>query len=350
MIKKPIITLCVLAYNRPRDLENTIKSFLWQDYKNSEMVIIDDMSPINLEPIVSRWRKKDRRIKYFRNNKNLGYCKNFNRALNLCRGKYIIFLGDDDIFLTKSSLKLYIKAFSFKDVALVRSNQILFKNFQIDQATKISDKKEISVFRKGKDALENVWIDTTSVAGFGLSNNKKIREMISTKETLYPQLELAGKISLVHNAAVINKYLIGVQSHEKQLNPIRYKLENKTTDIIDDMISVYFRINQFADRNLERNYSFSKYCETVTSSLLLFLPYSSIKNGRLYTSVFILKMLKLNIKLIYNVLFLSALLIYLQPKIAVIKYLSIFKKYNLKNRFSKKEINLINAVLDKYKY
>jgi glycosyltransferase involved in cell wall biosynthesis len=42
-MSKPKISLCVMAYNRPKDLEKTIESYLRQDFKDSEIGTIKNI-------------------------------------------------------------------------------------------------------------------------------------------------------------------------------------------------------------------------------------------------------------------------------------------------------------------
>ncbi len=43
-------------------------------------------------------KKTDERIKLYFNGENLGYTKNFEKAVTLCTGKYIAFADQDDIW------------------------------------------------------------------------------------------------------------------------------------------------------------------------------------------------------------------------------------------------------------
>lgn len=78
-------------------LEECIKSVLAQSYENFELIIVDDASPEALFSIISKF--KDNRIRYFRNEKNLGKTNlvaNWNRCLELATGEFALCIGDDD--------------------------------------------------------------------------------------------------------------------------------------------------------------------------------------------------------------------------------------------------------------
>lgn len=78
-------------------LEKCIKSVLAQTFKDFEVIILNDCSPNDLRHIVNKFT--DNRIKYYENNKNIGALNvvdNWNRCLELSKGKYIALIGDDD--------------------------------------------------------------------------------------------------------------------------------------------------------------------------------------------------------------------------------------------------------------
>lgn len=72
-----------------------VKSILNQSYKNFEFIVIDDASTDK----TSRYLKnlKDKRVKIFRNKKNLGLAKSLNIAISKSKGAYIARMDSDDI-------------------------------------------------------------------------------------------------------------------------------------------------------------------------------------------------------------------------------------------------------------
>lgn len=82
-------------------LQEAIESVTSQTYADWELVIVDDCSPENLEPIVKPFLT-DSRIRYYRNEKNCGAVNvvdNWNICLSYCTGDYVICMGDDDRLL-----------------------------------------------------------------------------------------------------------------------------------------------------------------------------------------------------------------------------------------------------------
>jgi glycosyltransferase involved in cell wall biosynthesis len=96
------------VYNDEKYIADAVNSVLNQSYKDFEFIIIDDHSTDTAPSILSGF--KDKRLKVYRNQKNLGISKSRNRALKLVKGKYIFFT-DSDCIADKNWLKEGLKAF-----------------------------------------------------------------------------------------------------------------------------------------------------------------------------------------------------------------------------------------------
>lgn len=79
-------------------LKEAIESILNQTYRHFEFIIILD-NPENIEHIelLKEYERKDSRIRFFINDKNMGLTNTLNRGLSLANGKYICRMDADDI-------------------------------------------------------------------------------------------------------------------------------------------------------------------------------------------------------------------------------------------------------------
>jgi len=107
---KPLVSLIIPTYNRPRYLHRAISSTLKQTYKNLEIIIIDDNSKQDILSIINEFQ--DNRIKYYKNTTNRGSVYSRNRGLSICTGDYINFLDDDDEILPQ---KIEFQVAKFKE-------------------------------------------------------------------------------------------------------------------------------------------------------------------------------------------------------------------------------------------
>lgn len=95
MVKNnPLLTICIPTFNRAAYLSETIQSILSQTYTNFELIIINDGCTDNTDDVVRAYT--DKRIKYLKNKKNLGYIKTMNKGTMLAKARWIMHVSDDD--------------------------------------------------------------------------------------------------------------------------------------------------------------------------------------------------------------------------------------------------------------
>lgn len=92
-----LISVIIPTYNRAGVLGRSIQSVLAQTYTNLELLIIDDCSDDGTQELVKEF--KDERIRYYRNEENLGASVSRNRGISLAKGKFIAFQDSDDEWL-----------------------------------------------------------------------------------------------------------------------------------------------------------------------------------------------------------------------------------------------------------
>ncbi len=93
--QRPLVSICIPAYARPRELRQAIDSVLIQEPGDLEVVVGDDSG--DLEPVVQA--VGDDRVVYVRNERRLGMAGNWNAVLDRSRGRFVGLLMDDDRLL-----------------------------------------------------------------------------------------------------------------------------------------------------------------------------------------------------------------------------------------------------------
>ena len=93
-----MISIAMATYNGAEFVAEQIESILMQTYTDFELIISDDCSKDNTVEILNQFASKDKRIKVIVNEKNLGFKKNFEKIISLCKGDYIAFCDQDDIW------------------------------------------------------------------------------------------------------------------------------------------------------------------------------------------------------------------------------------------------------------
>jgi glycosyltransferase involved in cell wall biosynthesis len=85
------------VFNGARFVGAAIESVLSQTLGDFELVVVDDASTDESARVVSQF--KDARIRFYRNETNLGMTGNWNRSVALTRGRYVTMLHQDDEML-----------------------------------------------------------------------------------------------------------------------------------------------------------------------------------------------------------------------------------------------------------
>ena len=94
----PRVSICLITYNRAAQLRKTLDSILVQTLGDFELIISDNCSPDNTQQVCLEYEKRDSRIKYRRNERNLGMTGNLNACIRASSGEYIANLFDGDIY------------------------------------------------------------------------------------------------------------------------------------------------------------------------------------------------------------------------------------------------------------
>lgn len=95
---KPLISIALCTYNGSRFVEAQIDSILRQTYEHVELIVVDDCSTDQTFEILKRLAATHPQIKLHQNSINLGFNKNFEKAIKLCSGEYIAISDQDDIW------------------------------------------------------------------------------------------------------------------------------------------------------------------------------------------------------------------------------------------------------------
>lgn len=97
-MKAELISIALCTYNGAAYLKEQLDTLINQSYPNCEIIIVDDCSKDNTVEILKQYAESHHQIKLYINSENLGYTKNFEKAIGLCNGEYIALCDQDDIW------------------------------------------------------------------------------------------------------------------------------------------------------------------------------------------------------------------------------------------------------------
>lgn len=93
----PLVSIGLPVYNGQPYLEETLHCLLGQTYREIEVLVSDNASTDGTESISRSIARRDSRVRYHRNERNLGASHNYNRAFQLASGKYFKWAAADDL-------------------------------------------------------------------------------------------------------------------------------------------------------------------------------------------------------------------------------------------------------------
>lgn len=98
------ISILMCTYNSDKTLQKAIDSVLVQNYSNWELLILDNGSSDKTVDVLKKYEKQDSRIRCDYRADNVGWCYGIKLMLEKAKGKYMMFMGADDLLSTSNSL------------------------------------------------------------------------------------------------------------------------------------------------------------------------------------------------------------------------------------------------------
>jgi glycosyltransferase involved in cell wall biosynthesis len=94
---QPLVTIGLPVHNGDEYLTGSIESLLGQTYANIELIICDNASDDRTQEICEKFAAADDRVRYHRNEVNIGGAQNHNLTFTLARGTYFRWAAHDDL-------------------------------------------------------------------------------------------------------------------------------------------------------------------------------------------------------------------------------------------------------------
>ena len=214
----PKVSVIIPVFNRENLIQRSIYSVLNQTYKNLETIIVDDASTDNTGNKIKEI--KDERIKYFRNQVNLGPSKCRNLGIELAAGELIAFQdSDDEWHLDKLEKQVNLLITSPADVAAVYCG---VEFIDINNGLKIGEDLQNDNFKvdfmSGSHLPHAPSTQTVIIKKIVLDEVGYFDERLRAAE----DTELAMRVSRKYRYVFINEPLVKVgRNHDSLMNNVR---------------------------------------------------------------------------------------------------------------------------------
>jgi glycosyltransferase involved in cell wall biosynthesis len=146
---RPRVSITIPTLDRPAYLEEAIESARAQTYPEVEVLVFDNGTRADTLKIAERAARRDKRVIFRRNERNLGMSANFNSLADAARGEFMVAIGDDDRLLPDFVETLL--ALMTPEIRVAFSNHYL-----IDAAgERLNAESEALTRQYGRDRLSN---------------------------------------------------------------------------------------------------------------------------------------------------------------------------------------------------
>jgi len=142
---KPKISIISAIYNREKYLSRVLKNLQYQNFKDIEIILVDDYSKDNSVNIIKELLKKDERIILIRNKKNRGTFITRNIGILYSKGEYI-YIPDSDDIISKDILRISYRIAKKFNYDIIRFN-IMRSSGKLANSKNIKDIQEGPIYQ-----------------------------------------------------------------------------------------------------------------------------------------------------------------------------------------------------------
>ncbi len=202
----PTVSVGMPVYNGEPYIQQAIESILDQDFDDFELVICDNASQDSTEAVVRDYMQKDDRIRYFRNEKNIGASDNYNAVFKHSRGRYFKWASSND-YCDQGFLRQCVEALEQQpDVVLAYPRTRLFSDSLEDYENYADglDLREDSPCDRLRSFLANVKLNNVMN---GMIRSEILRTTPLIKVFYSSDVNLMGELALHGKFVELSDYL-----------------------------------------------------------------------------------------------------------------------------------------------
>lgn len=211
-MEAPFISICVPSYHsekRPGNLYGLLKTIDAKNANDIEIIITDDKSP-KIEIVRAEVQKFLSETKYrvvFKENaENLGYDRNIKELTTLAKGKWIVFMGDDDEFVSGALDKLIHFLRQHDELGFVLKSHYTIHAGNKPERFRYFDGTRF--FEPGVDTLVTLFRRSVFIAGFTIRREFLPPLIDDFDHSLLVQNYFLGEVVLKHKAAYFDEPLV----------------------------------------------------------------------------------------------------------------------------------------------
>lgn len=285
-MERPLLSICIPSYNRPAELRRLLESIDCAP-EAVEVVVAEDKSPgrAAIGEAVRAFAAGSRlALRYHENPENLGYDGNIRNLVDLAAGRYVLFMGDDDLFVPQALDRFldFLRGHGDKKYVL-RSYLVVHDGGRVERFQYLPRQAD---FEPGEASVSWLFKRSVTICGFTIDRDLALAARSADLDgTLLYQIYLMAEVCLAHPSTYCDfpvaqavqtyrqdKPMFGASAAEKgQYTPGSISADNSI-----NFTKSYFRLTEYLDR---------KHGTALTRSVLVDLskysyPFLSIQRKR----------------------------------------------------------------------
>jgi len=220
MDDKALVSIALCTYNGEAYLREQLDSIVDQSYPAIELIAVDDCSLDNTLKILEEYAAKYPYIQVFVNPQNLGYIRNFEKALRLCNGDFIALSDQDDIWdLRKIE----------KQVKAIGNHLLIYHDSEfVDQNGQSLYSKMSDIMNLYRGDRPEAFLFFNCISGHSVLMKKELRDELLPFPNAYFHDWWMGYVATnLGSIDFINESLVKYRQHQKaDTNILKRKRDN----------------------------------------------------------------------------------------------------------------------------
>jgi glycosyltransferase involved in cell wall biosynthesis len=208
MKQGPLVSIALCTYNGAGYLAEQLDTLVNQTYPHIEIIVVDDSSTDETFAILTTYASKYPQFKIWKNEKNLGFTGNFERAVTLCSGELIALCDQDDLWHPQ---KIELQVNGINDNIFIYHDSEFIHEDGSGMNKKMSDL--MNLYRGDRP---EVFLFFNCVSGHSILMKKQLLEMaLPLKKGFFHDWWLAYVATNIGKIDFIPQCLVQYRQHDK---------------------------------------------------------------------------------------------------------------------------------------
>ena len=195
--ERPLVSIGMAVYNEQRFLSRALDSLLAQDYENFELIISDNASTDRTAEICADYAARDSRVRYFRNETNIGGIDNFNRALQLAEGDFFMWASGHDLW-RPTFISRCLEVLLRDETVVLAYPQVMWVNAEAEPLETVYGYVDTrGILHRLARFSTVMWGLVTPFVIYGLIRMSALRKSQPYQHVVAPDFALIGELSMI---------------------------------------------------------------------------------------------------------------------------------------------------------